>query len=60
MPIDRPIVMQPELFENHARHQQTLDPFLKFLRQMDRAFAGDRFDEPARFFMQSGIRSDAS
>ena len=55
MPIDRPVVMQPKLFENYARHQQTLHPFLEFVRQMNRAFAANCFDESARFFVQPRI-----
>ena len=61
VPIDRPVITQPELFENHARHEQIFNAFLELMREMHCAFARDRFDKPARFFVQPRVhrmRSD--
>ena len=52
MPIDRPVITQPEFFENHARHEQIFDPLLELVGQMHRPLTRDRFDKPARLFVQ--------
>ena len=62
MPIDRAVVAETEFFENHARHEQTLDAFFHLMRKLHAGFSKNRLDEIARLIVQmrvSGIRHDA-
>ena len=62
MSIDRAVVAQTEFFENHARHEQTLDAFFHLMRELHAGFSKNRLDEIARLIVQmrvSGIRHDA-
>ena len=49
MPVDRPVIAEPEFFENDARDEKVFDPFLDFVRQMKCALASDRLDEAPAF-----------
>ena len=60
VPIDRAVIAQTELLENHARHEQVLHAFLDLVREMQRGLAGDRLDESPRLFVQDARRSGSS
>ena len=53
--VDRAVITQAQLLENHAGHEQVLHAFLDLVRELDRAPAGDRFDETPRLVVQSGV-----
>jgi len=62
MSIDRPVVAQPEFFEDDARHKQSLDAFFHFMRELGHRFSGDRLHKTARLIMEvrvSRVRHDA-
>ena len=62
MPIDRAVIAQTEFLKDHARHEQTLDAFFHFVRELHAGFSKNRLDEIARLIVQmrvSGIRHDA-
>ena len=50
--IDRSVVAQTELLENHTRHKQVFHAFFDLVRQVQRGLASDRPDEFARLFVQ--------
>ena len=61
MPIDRAVVAQAKLFEDHARHEQVLHAFFDLMREMlARVLPAIVFDETARLFVQMLHRSDWS
>ncbi len=55
MTVDRSVVTQAEFFKNHAGQEQILHALFDLVREFDRALARDRFDEPARLVVQSGV-----
>ena len=40
--IDRAVITQTELLEDHARHEQVLHAFFDLVREVQRGLAGDR------------------
>ena len=60
--VDRSVIAQAEFFKNHARHEQTLDAFFHFVRELHAGLSENRLDEIARLIVQmriGRIRHDA-
>ena len=55
MAIDRTVVSQAQLFEDHAGQEQVLHTLLDFVRELDRTAASDGFDETPRLVMQTSV-----
>ena len=56
VPVDRAVVAQAELFEDHARDDETLHAFFDFVREMRERSSGDGLDELARLVVKMGER----
>ena len=50
--IDRSVITQTELLEDHTRHEQVFHAFFDLVREVQRGLASDRLNEFARLFVQ--------
>ena len=50
--VDRSVVAQSQLLEDHARDNQTFDAFLDLVRELHARFAENPFNEIPRFVVQ--------
>ena len=53
--IDRSVITQTELLEDHARHEQAFHALLDFVRELHAGFPKDRLDEIARLLVQMRV-----
>jgi hypothetical protein len=55
MAVNRTVITEAQLFENHAGQEQVLHPLLDFVGELDRAATRDRFDETPGLIVQTGV-----
>ena len=54
MPVDRPVIAQPEFFENDAGDDQPFYAFFDLVSEMRGRLAGHGFNEAARLVVKMG------